>query len=147
MAVQPKVSSGRAARTVRKARDGVPRRLCRGRQKKRAEEPSSRGRFQTEYERARVQEIQLLSQIYRLRLGRLSGQLLDRKLLTAELVAAFTSIKEIVLNSKLTGAVKQSLLRNLAEIPIVLVPDPKGATNGELGTDCPACGPQKNGND
>jgi hypothetical protein len=34
--------------------------------------------------------------------------------------------------------VKQSLLRNFAEIPIVLVPDPKGATDGELATDYPA---------
>jgi hypothetical protein len=46
---------------------------------------------------------------------------LDRKVLASELVAAFTAIKDVILNSSiLMHSEKESLLRNLSEIPVIL---------------------------
>jgi hypothetical protein len=76
------------------------------------------------YEETRIEEIRVRSQLYRLRLGRLSGQLVDRKLLTGELTAAFGAIREIILGSKMAQRQNEDLLRQLASIPIVLTSKP-----------------------
>jgi hypothetical protein len=76
--------------------------------------------FETEYERVGIQELGRRATLFRLRLGRLSGELLDRKLFVAELTAMFVAIREIILGSKMTQLEKEGLLRQLAAIPIVL---------------------------
>ena len=118
--VRPKAESGSAAtRIATKVRDYSKRVPRKGRPPKNGNEPVSPD-FVSAYEKSRVEELTARSAIYRLKLRRMQGELLDRKLLVAELTAAFTSIKEIILGSKLSHHEKTDLLRNLSEIPVIL---------------------------
>jgi hypothetical protein len=104
-AVKPNEQSGNAAISIAaKVRDRSTRSLRRGR-------PA-----------ARTQEVRLRVELFRLRAGKLSGELLDRKTMIAELTGMFGAIREIILASKLTDRQKQDLLHTLAEIPIVVKP-------------------------
>ena len=100
-------------------RDATPRSTRRGRPPKQ-ENASPPSQFQSEYEKSRVEEISTRAALYTLKLRRMQGELLDRKLLVAELVAAFSAVKEIILGSKLSQREKEGLLPQLASIPIVL---------------------------
>jgi hypothetical protein len=120
MAVQPKVGSGSTARTVHTVRDATPRSTRRGRPPKQ-ENASPPSQFQSEYEKSRVEEISARAALYRLKLRKLTGELLDRKLVMIEFTAMFTSIREIILGSKLSHCEKTDLLHSLSEIPVVLV--------------------------
>jgi hypothetical protein len=115
--LQAKVGSGNTSRTMRrKARDGTVRTMRRGRPPK----ASDAGYFQSEYEWVRIREIEARTQLFKLRVGRLSGELIDRKLLIIEFTASFTAIREIILGSSMTQRDKEALLKQLAEIPVVL---------------------------
>jgi hypothetical protein len=120
MAVQPKVGSGSTARTVHTVRDATPRSTRRGRPPKQGN-ASPPSQFQSEYEKSRIEEIQTRAALYRRKLQKLNGESLDRKILSAELAAIFTSIREIILGSKLSHCEKTDLLHNLSEIAVVLV--------------------------
>ena len=76
--------------------------------------------FQNEYEKTRISELSSRAQLYQLKLKKLTGELLDRKLVLIEFSAMFTSIREIILGSGLTQREKEDCLRNLADIPVVL---------------------------
>lgn len=76
--------------------------------------------FASAYERSRVDELTARAGLYKLKLKRMQGELLDRKLLVGELTAAFGAIREIILGSKLSAREKADCLRNLAEIPVLL---------------------------
>lgn len=122
--VRPNGQSGSAAkRTATKVRDGSPRSLRRGRPAGQQNGHNPASSFPSAYEAVRTEEIRLRSQLFRLRAGRLSGELLDRKLLLNELTAQYTAIRDIILgSSKLTQREKENLLRNLTEIPVLLEP-------------------------
>jgi hypothetical protein len=134
MAVKPKIGSGSSARKVRKVRDGSPRSLRRGRppkatctdlhpnDRKQAKEGPDVGTFQTEYEAARIKEVRLRAELFRLRARQLSGELLERKLVVAEVTAVFMSIKEGILASSMSEGEKQNLLNTLASIPVEYEP-------------------------
>jgi hypothetical protein len=125
MAVQPKAGSGSTARTVRRVRDGTPRSLRRGRPPKEGTAAKALRDVtgcQTDYESARIEEIGIRAQLYRLRVGKLSGELIDRKLLLIELSAQYTAIREIILGSKMTQGEKLDLLKQLSSIPVELAP-------------------------
>ena len=76
--------------------------------------------FQSEYEKTRISELSSRAQLYQLKLKKLTGELLDRKLVMIEFTAMFTAIREIILGSGLTQREKEDCLRNLADIPVVL---------------------------
>ena len=118
MAVQPKVGSGSTARTVHTVRDATPRSTRRGRPPKQ-ETASPPSQFQSEYEQSRVDELRTRAALYKRKLQKLDGELLDRKILSAELLAIFTSVRETILGSKLSQREITDLLRNLSEIPVV----------------------------
>ena len=122
--VRPNGQSGSAAkRTATKVRDGSPRSLRRGRPAGQQNGHNPASSFPSAYEAVRTEEIRLRSQLFRLGAGRLSGELLDRKLLLNELTAQYTAIRDIILgSSKLTQREKENLLRNLTEIPVLLEP-------------------------
>jgi hypothetical protein len=120
MAVQPKVGSGSTARTVHTVRDATPRSTRRGRPPKQ-ENASPPSQFQSEYEKSRIEEIQTRAALYRRKLQKLNGESLDRKILSAELAAIFTSIREIILGSKLSHCEKTDLLHRLSEILVEIV--------------------------
>lgn len=100
-----------------KVRDHQARSTRRGRPSK---NPGSPSQFESEYEKARINEIEARSQLYKLHVGRLTGELLDRKRLILEVTAQFTAVREIILGSSMTQRDKEALLRTLAEIPVVL---------------------------
>jgi hypothetical protein len=115
--VRPNQQSGNAAkRTAPKVRDGSRRSLRKGRPPKGSDAAS----FQADYESARVDEIGSRAAFYKLKIKRLNGEVIDRKLLIIELSAQYTAIREIILGSKMTQREKEDLLRQLASIPIVL---------------------------
>ena len=117
MAVQPKVGSGSTARTVHTVRDATPRSTRRGRPPKQ-ENASPPSQFQSAYEQSRVDELRTRAQLYKRKLQKLDGELLDRKILSAELSAIFTSVRETILGSKLSQREITDLLRNLGDIPV-----------------------------
>jgi hypothetical protein len=117
--VKPNPKTGTAPGKIR---DHKARSSRRGRPPKNPEQRPADGTFQSDYERMRIAEIGARAQLFKLRIGKLSGELIDRKLLIIELTASFTAIREIILGSKLTQREKEALLRALAEIPIVLTP-------------------------
>ena len=121
--VRPNSESGSAAtRIAPKLRD-YSKRLPRSGRPPKNENPPVSSEFTSAYEKSRVEELTARAAIYKLKLRRMQGELLDRKLLTADLVAAFTSIKEIILASRMTQRDKADLLEQLANIPIVLTPN------------------------
>jgi hypothetical protein len=117
--VRPNQQSGNAAkRTAPKVRDGSRRSLRKGRPPK----GSAAASFQADYESARVDEIGSRAVFYKLKIKRMSGEVIDRKLLLIELCAQYTAIREIILGSKMTQGEKLDLLKQLASIPVELAP-------------------------
>ena len=82
--------------------------------------PTITPEFASAYEQSRVDELRTRAALYKRKLQKLDGELLDRKVLSAELSAMFTSIREIILGSKLTQHEKEDCLSNLGEIPVML---------------------------
>jgi hypothetical protein len=117
MALKAKAGSGSVAATMHSVHDGTPRSLRRGRPPKNPAPPIG---FQSEYEKARILEISTRAQFYRLKVEKLSGELLDRRIVIAEFTAIFAAIREIILASSMTTREKNDCLRNLTEIPLVL---------------------------
>lgn len=105
MPVKAQISAGTGAGTIGRRRKRRP-----------SDEPSKA------YTEARVEQIRLQTELHKLRLGRMNGTLIDRKLLVRELTESFTAIRDIILASSLPQTGKETLLQNLAEIPVILMP-------------------------
>lgn len=119
-AIEPKENTGPTTTKVSKpVRDSSKRTMRNGRPPKTAD-VAPPVQFQSEYEKSRVSEITTRAALYKRKLQKLDGELLDRKVLSAELSAMFTSIREIILGSKLTQREKEDCLSNLGEIPVML---------------------------
>lgn len=116
--LEPREKTGPATpKSTAKVRDTSKSTTRRGRPRKEPEPPTQ---LQSEYEKARISEISTRARFYRLKVEKLEGELLDRKIMIAELTGIFGAIREIILASDMTTRQKSDCLRNLTEIPIVV---------------------------
>jgi hypothetical protein len=107
MATRPKVASGEAS-----AKLDTP--------ELRPLPARTRRNPQARYTAARIKEVEAKARLYSLRARKLEGELLERKVIEADLIHIFSSIKGIVLASPLSMRDKTEILSNLANIPILL---------------------------
>jgi hypothetical protein len=84
------------------------------------EKRRGRPRRHSEYEAARIREVTSHAELFEMRIQKLRGELLDRKLIEADLAHIFSSIRGIVVASKLDLRDKTDILNNLASIPVIL---------------------------
>lgn len=74
----------------------------------------------SEYERNRTIEVASRARHYQLRVKKMEGELLDRKLVATEIDYVFSAIRGIVLASELPTRDKTDILNNLGSIPLML---------------------------
>ena len=116
--VKPNEQSGNAAISIAaKVRDRSNRSLRRGRPPK---VPNDWAPTQSEYEKARIAEIENRAKFYRLKVERLQSELLDRKILVVMFTQIYQAIGVIIAASPLTQRGKDDCLRNLRPIDEVI---------------------------
>lgn len=109
MPVTPQPSAGFAAKSV-----GQPS-LAPGSSRRRKDKSDN-----SVYAAARIREVNSHAEFFELRVKKMRGELLDRKLIEREVGSIFASIKGIVLASNLPMRDKIDLLSKLAGIPVLL---------------------------
>jgi len=110
----PKMSSGASAPSV--YADASDQKV----EPKRRGRPPGPGRKSTEYERARIREVEGHAELFELRVAKMRGELLDRSIIAREMDLIFGTIKELILGLPISDSHKADVLRNLSRIPLIL---------------------------